>query len=47
MRQTYKQELMYLIELCGFEILNVYGDYYESTEETGRYVWVLRKKAEK
>lgn len=44
MRQTYKQELMYLIELCGFEVVEIYGDYYKSTEDTGRYVWVLRKK---
>ena len=43
MRQTYKQELLYLLELCGFEVLECYGDYYGSTEDTGRYVWVLRK----
>ena len=43
MRQTYKQELLYLLELCGFEVLKCYGDYYGSTEDTGRYVWVLRK----
>ncbi len=45
MRQTYKQELLYLVELCGFDVLQVYGDYYGSTEDTGRYVWVLRKKS--
>lgn len=45
MRQTYSQELKYLIELCGFEVLARYGDYYRSTADTGRYVWVLRKKA--
>ncbi len=44
MRQTYKQELLYLIELCGFEVIQVYGNYYKSTEETGNYVWILRKK---
>ncbi len=44
MRQTYKQELLYLIELCGFEVVQIYGDYYKSTEDTGKYVWVLRKK---
>ena len=44
MRQTYKQELMYLIELCGFEVVQVYGNYYKSTEDTGNYVWILRKK---
>ena len=44
MRQTYEQELRYLLELCGFEVLARYGDYYRSEEDTGRYVWVLRKK---
>ena len=46
MRQTYKQEMLYLAELCGFEALAVYGDYHRSAEDTGRYVWVLRKKGE-
>lgn len=45
MRQTYKQELLYLIKFCGFEIVQVYGNYYKSTEETGNYVWILRKKS--
>ncbi len=45
MRQTYKQELLYLIELCGFEVVQIYGDYHKSIEETGNYVWVLRKKS--
>lgn len=44
MRQTYKQELMYLVELCGFEVLAIYGDYYKSTEDTGNLIWVLRKQ---
>lgn len=43
MRQTYKQELLYLIELCGFEVVEIYGDYTGSTEETGNYIWLLRK----
>ena len=43
MRQTYSQELKYLLELCGFEVLHRYGDYYRSDADTGRYVWVLRK----
>lgn len=43
MRQTYKQEMLYLIELCGFEVMEIYGDYHKSTEETGKYVWILRK----
>lgn len=44
MRQTYNQELLYLIELCGFEVVSRYGDYHKSTKDTGRYVWVLKKK---
>ena len=43
MRQTYKQEMMYLAELCGFEVVQIYGDYHGSTEDTGRYVWILKK----
>ena len=43
MRQTYKQELRYLAELCGFEVLHIYGDYHRSERDTGRYVWILRK----
>ena len=43
MRQTYKQELLYLIELCGFEVVTIYGDYHKSTEETGNLIWILKK----
>ena len=45
MRQTYKQEFTYLAELCGFEIVEIYGDYRFSTENTGNYVWILRKNS--
>lgn len=45
MRQTYKQEMLYLAELCGFEVVEIYGDYHKSTEDTGHYIWVLRKTA--
>ena len=44
MRQTYKQEMLYLIELCGLEVVDCFGDYHGSREDTGRYAWVLRKK---
>ena len=44
MRQTYKQEMKYLAELCGFEVVEIYGDYFKNTKDTGRYVWILRKK---
>ena len=43
MRHTYISELTYLAELCGFEVMARYGDYYKSTEETGRYTWILKK----
>lgn len=43
MRQTYEQEMRYLIELCGFEVVEVYGDYHKSTDFTGNFIWVLRK----
>ena len=43
MRQTYRQEMLYLAELCGFEVLHIYGDYHRSDADTGRYVWVLRR----
>lgn len=45
MRQTYKQEMRYLIELCGFEVVEIYGNYHKSTDDTGNYVWILRKTA--
>ena len=43
MRQTYVQELLYLFELCGLEVVDRFGDYRGSRADTGRYVWVLRK----
>ena len=44
MRQTYVQELLYLFELCGYEVIDRFGDYHGSREDSGRYVWVVRKK---
>ena len=44
MRQTYKQEMLYLAELCGLEVMDIFGDYHGSREDTGRYVWLLKKK---
>jgi len=43
MRQSYRQELKYLIDLCGFEIVKIYGDYHFSEEVSGAYAWLLRK----
>ncbi len=44
MRQTYVQELLYLFELCGYEVIDRFGDYHFSREDRGRYVWVVRKR---
>lgn len=46
MRQSYRQEIKWLIELCGFELVEVYQDY--NWEKAGEYaahnvIWVLRK----
>jgi len=43
MRQTYKQEMHYLAEICGYEVVKIYGNYFKSEEYTGRFIWVLRK----
>lgn len=43
MRQTYKQEMEYLVELCGFEVIAVYGDYHWTPAQNGNLIWVLRK----
>ena len=47
MRQSYRQEIAYLLELCGYEVANVYGGYHrESAEGSARNViWCARKKA--
>ncbi|MCL2509262.1 MAG: class I SAM-dependent methyltransferase [Oscillospiraceae bacterium] len=43
MRQTYKTEMEYLIELSGFEIVSVYGDYDRNPASNGNLIWILRK----
>lgn len=42
MRQTYKIELEYLIELCGFTVLNIYGGFHKEPAD-GTLIWVLKK----
>jgi cyclopropane fatty-acyl-phospholipid synthase-like methyltransferase len=42
MRQTYKVELEYLIELCGFTILNIYGGFHNEPAD-GTLIWVMKK----
>ena len=47
MRQTYRQEMKWLIELCGFELVDVYSDYkWTKADENiaGNLIWVMRKK---
>ena len=46
MRQTYRQEMKWLIELCGFELVEVYGDYKWTPvgdSSSGNLVWVMKK----
>ena len=46
MRQTYRQEMKYLLELTGYEVVDVYGGYHgESSEGSAKNViWCVRKK---
>jgi hypothetical protein len=41
MRHTYRQEMEYLFELCGYEILNVYNNYNYDTAKNN-FVWVVK-----
>jgi SAM-dependent methyltransferase len=41
-RYTYRQEMEYLFELCGYEILNVYNNYVCDAAKD-HYIWVVRK----
>jgi SAM-dependent methyltransferase len=43
MRHTYRQEMEYLFELCGYEIVGVYDNYCYD-EARGMLIWVVRKK---
>ncbi len=50
MRQTYRQEMKWFIELCGFEIIDLYSGYkFRHADELAPsdLVWVLRKTADK
>lgn len=46
MRQTYRQEMNYLLELCGFEIVNIFGGYHKESAETitKNVIWCVRKE---
>lgn len=45
MRQSYRQEIRYLLELCGFEIANVYGGYRREPADAlcRNVIWCARK----
>lgn len=46
MRQTYRQEMKYLLELTGYEIVEVYGGYYKESGNGSakNVIWCVRKK---
>ena len=46
MRQTYRQEMKYLLELTGYEIVNVYGGYNKESGDGSakNVIWCVRKK---
>lgn len=44
MRWTYRNEMRYLLELAGFEVLAEYSDYFKSPPAYGKeQIWVARK----
>ena len=45
MRQTYRQEIKYLLELTGYEIVNVYGGYHKEPRDCSseNVIWCVRK----
>ena len=40
-RHTYRQEMEYLLELCGYEIVGVYNSY-RCDEATNNFIWVVK-----
>ncbi|MCL2641849.1 MAG: class I SAM-dependent methyltransferase, partial [Phycisphaerales bacterium] len=42
MRHTYRQEMEYLFELCGFDIMNVYNNY-SCDAAKDNFIWVVKK----
>ena len=48
MRQSYRQEIKWLVELCGFEIVDIYNGYqFDKADDASiahNVIWVLRKK---
>jgi len=46
MRQTYRQEMKWLVELSGFEVVEIYKDYVwnKADEKASPCIWILKKK---
>jgi SAM-dependent methyltransferase len=45
MRFTFRQEMQYLLELCGFAVEALYGDHHRTPYRPGAaQIWVARKK---
>ena len=46
MRQTYRQEMKYLLELTGYKIVNVYGGYHKESAAASakNVIWCVQKK---
>ena len=46
MRQTYRQEMKYLLELTGYESVNVYGGYHKESGDGSakNVIWCVKKK---
>ncbi|HAN20236.1 MAG: hypothetical protein A2Y15_05120 [Clostridiales bacterium GWF2_36_10] len=42
MRQTYKTEMEYLIELCGFEVIDIFSGF-NYQPANGILIWILKK----
>jgi len=42
MRHTYRQEMEYLLELCGYEVMDVYNNY-RCDAATNNFIWVVKK----
>lgn len=44
MRYTYKQEMIYLFELCGFKVKEIYGSYaQDQAKYPGSLIWIVEK----
>ena len=41
-RHTYRQEMKYLLELCGYEIIDVFNDY-RCNAAINNNIWVVKK----